>query len=130
MGKLILKLRLCFLLPPLSADPQKNEFGAAVEAWTEVLYGFVPAEKLEESYLAAMRNRKSTFPLGASEICAAYAGKSDYRGPVPSKPNPLQESCQDCFGVGVVLRSTEARTQVAMVCKHDGTTPREDSVTA
>lgn len=112
---MILKLRLCFSLPALSTDPQSNEFAIAVAAWTEVLYGFVPIDKLEEAYLNAMRGRKSTFPLGVSEICAAYSS-GEYTGPVAEDPEKrrIRESCQTCFG------SNTIPGQPGSVCKHDG----------
>lgn len=119
VGKIILKLRLCCSLPALSTDspdPRSSEFALAVTAWTEVLYGFVPADKIEECYLAAMRNRKSTFPLGVSEICAAYNQENEYRGPVSEDPElkRIREACPDCYG------SCTIPGVPGSVCKHDG----------
>lgn len=47
--------------------------------------------------------------------------QSDYTGPVQSKRDPKKEGCQDCFGTGMVMRG-----RAAIICKHDGSTPRED----
>lgn len=51
------------------------------------------------------------------------APQDEYRGPVASRPNPLKENCQDCFGVGTIIIKG-----MALVCKHDGKTKREDVV--
>src|SRR6266508_2767603 len=49
-----------------------DEFKFVIVAWTEVLEGCVPESRLNDCYLHAKRNRKSTFPLDVSELCTAW----------------------------------------------------------
>lgn len=111
--RIIIKNRLCCSQPALSPD----EFELAVAAWAEVLdFAGVPESRLNEYYLTAMANRKSTFPLGVSEICAAYNQESEYRGPVAEDPaaKAIRVNCPDCYG------SCTIPGVPGSVCKHDG----------
>lgn len=63
-----MKIRLVCSLPAFDTQ----ELAAAVEAFTEVLHGVVPAERLNDCYLYAVRHRTSTYPLAATEIIEAW----------------------------------------------------------
>lgn len=122
---IVLKARLGSSSQALNPD----EFTLAVFTWAEVLFGEVPIESLDASYLKAMRTRRSSFPLGVSEICAAYSGnlEDDYRGPVMSTEDPVirekRINCTRCFGNGAeVIRDDQGRSKGAIVCNHE---PRE-----
>jgi hypothetical protein len=43
----------------------------AVETWAEVL-AEIPVDELQNYYVITMRNRDSTFPLGADEILTRW----------------------------------------------------------
>ncbi len=68
VGHLILKSRLACSLPAL----EPREFSVAVEAWIEIINGAVPAMRLNDAYLSAMRNRETNFAIGAPEIVKAW----------------------------------------------------------
>ena len=81
-----------------------DEFKFAIAAWTEVLEGFVPEKRLNDCYLHARRYRNSTFPLDASELCAAWKEISESeraRPPVATLTQRLRgDVCGQCNGTG------------------------------
>lgn len=68
MARLIVKIRLAFSLPAFETE----ELAAAVETWCEILFDAVPPERLNESYLYAVKTRTSTFPLAVTELLTAW----------------------------------------------------------
>ncbi len=81
-----------------------DEFKFAIAAWTEVLEGFVPEKRLNDCYLRARRYRNSTFPLDASELCAAWTEISEAaraRHPIATIAQRLSgDVCGQCHGTG------------------------------
>ena len=74
---LIIKTRLCFLQPSLSAE----ETAIATNAWTEILRAArVPEERLNDCYLYAATHRgSSSYPMSVNEIAAAWKELGDNR---------------------------------------------------
>ena len=85
-----MKIRLVCSLPALERD----ELAVAVEAFSEVLYGSVPAERLNDCYLYAVKHRDSTFPLAVTEIIHAW--RAILAEEVARRPQP----CFLCDGSG------------------------------
>jgi hypothetical protein len=111
VGRLIVKIRLVCSLPAFD----KTEFAAAIEAFSEVLNGVVPGERLNECYLYAIRHRSSTYPLAVTEIVDAWrvisADEVARRRPCtlcdgsgfglvydPKTDTEIQKECPHCFG--------------------------------
>ena len=95
VGGIIERARLACGQPPL--DPSV-EYLPACLAWSEILMGVVPIHRLDDCYLMAMRSRKSTAPLNASELCEAWRQLCESERYTP-KPNP-SAGCPVCNGTG------------------------------
>jgi hypothetical protein len=112
VARVIVKIRLVCSLPAL----ETTELAAAVEAFCEVLNGVVPAERLNECYLYAIRHRNSTYSLAATEIIEAWrailsdevskrrachlcdgSGYAMVRDP-DNHERDIQKECPHCFG--------------------------------
>ncbi len=88
---MILKMRLACSAQPLEI----NEFKATVTAWSEVLFGKIPRNRIQDAYLAAMEHHKGTYPLSASELL--YAWRQIAEREAVAKP----QVCSVCGGAGV-----------------------------
>lgn len=100
VGSLVVKSRVASGLPPLTNE----ELLAHTQAWAQILYGVVPENDLERSYLRAMRDKETTFALSAPEMVQAYRAEcqSEIASPRPAQDANLLpgEVCQKCFGTG------------------------------
>lgn len=111
MGQLILKTRLVSLLPSLDTQ----EFPATVEAWCEVLSLDVPIDRLNDSYLYAMRHRNSSFPLSAVEVLEAWRIINAEEFHQQEKTQP----CRLCFGAGFGnVYDPKTDTEILKECPH------------
>ncbi|MBX7224317.1 MAG: hypothetical protein K1Y36_30660 [Blastocatellia bacterium] len=93
MLDVVKRARLAALGQALSGTELKD----TSRAWTEILMGIVPLERLNECYLTAMRNRNSTFPLNASELCTAWR---EMQAIERFAPKPQVADCEICRGTG------------------------------
>ena len=117
IAKIILKSRLACSLPALEVV----ELKAAVESWAEVIEGAIPAHRLNDCYIYAMRNRTSKFPLESGDIIAAYksiANNERYR-PLGQDRMIIGDVCLRCNGTGVeIIRDEEKKTTSSRPCSH------------
>lgn len=74
------------------------------EAWSEVLAGVIPEDRLEDAYLRAVRDKTDTFPLSANELVAGYRALCESERSAPRLAQDVNllpgEVCQKCFGTG------------------------------
>lgn len=106
-----MKIRLACSLPAF----ETQELAAAVEAWCEILYGTVPCERLNDSYLHAIRNRESTFALAATEILYAWRIINAEESHQREKSKP----CGLCFGTGFGrIYDVKTDTEFEKECPH------------
>lgn len=110
-GKLLLKVRLACSLPALNVE----ELAAMVEAWCEVLAPVVPANRLNDCYLHAMRNRSSTFPLASTELLTSWR----IINAEESHERQFNKPCRLCFGQGFgKVYDPTTDTEVLKECPH------------
>ena len=99
VGKIVLKARLACSQPALEAE----DFAAATGAWVEVLSYAVPLAEVQACYLHAMAHRTGSFPLAASELCAAWTELKETRQARLAPPK-----CGICHGTGFGVRYDKA----------------------
>lgn len=114
VGGIIERARLACGQPPL--DPAV-EYIPACLAWSEILMGVVPVHRLDDCYLMAMRSRKSSAPLNASELCEAWRQLCESERYTP-KPNP-SAGCSVCNGTGFEYLPTQ-RASRPCECRKKG----------
>lgn len=108
VAKLIVKVRLACSLPAL----ETAELAATVEAWCEVLSSVVPVERLNDSYVFAMRHRTSTYPLAATEIVTAWRS-------ILSDEIARRRPCALCHGTGFgLIYDPKTDTEIQKECPH------------
>lgn len=108
-----MKTRLACSLPTFDTQ----ELAAAVEAWSEILFDVVPGDRLNDSYLHAMRNRESTFALAATEVLGAWRVINADEVHRREKDKP----CALCFGRGFGhVYDPKTDTEIVRECPHCG----------
>jgi hypothetical protein len=100
VGNIIVKSRVALNQPPLT----NPELAASIAAWAEILFGVIPEPELERSYLRAMQDRESDFPVGAPSLVKAFRDNcaSDAASPrIAQDTNLLPGNvCSRCHGSG------------------------------
>lgn len=89
------------------AQLSDEEFKFLVGQWVLVLADFVPEAKLNECYLHASRNRDNSFPLSATDMCAAWKIIREAERSMPAQGthdwSRSREVCGKCNGTGTYL---------------------------
>lgn len=108
MARLIVKVRLACSLPAL----ETKELAATVEAWCEVLHGSVPLERLNDSYVYAMKHRESAFPLATTEIVQSWRS-------ILADEIARRRICALCHGTGFgMIYDPKTDTEIQKECPH------------
>ena len=111
IARLIVKTRLASSLPTFDTQ----ELAAAVEAWSEILFGAVPGDRLNDCYVYAMRHRESTFALASTEVLCAWRIINAEESHQREKTKP----CRLCFGHGFgMVYDPKTDTEIVKECPH------------
>ena len=111
VARLIVKMRLACSLPAFDT----LELAAAVEAWCEILADTVPADRLNDCYLHAIRRRDSTFALASTEILSSWRVINAEE----SRMREMSKPCRLCGGTGFgMVYDPATDTEIQKECPH------------
>lgn len=89
------------------AQLSDEEFKFLVGQWVQVLAGFVPEARLNECYLHASRNRDTSFPMTATDMCSAWKIIKEAERSMPPigtyEWSRAREVCPKCNNTGTQL---------------------------